>query len=466
MSDVHPDTRPRPLVIAGMHRSGTSLTASLLASAGLHLGDRLLGAHAGNPLGHFEDLGFLEFHVRALRGVGDDENGYSAKAVSRLPPDMILAADKLLADRCASGRPWGWKDPRTCLFLDFWHARAPESHYLFVFRNPADVADSLFRRGDWRFVHDPMLALEIWRDYNKLVVDFVSRHSTRCIVVEIGDVISNPERIVSRIRTEFGLPLASPDVVFHPDLFGKDSNPRGSAITATLASDVFDVYVDLCEMAGLRPSSSSYRPPSGLPDAGKLLIREWARASRAEAAARDHHGRSEAVAGELARVEAERASASENLRQLEDERATWTEVTQRQAEELAAAMMAMERSAGELIAAREHSQRVKSECDSLRTDSARLIDELVASGHRHQRLEAELGAAVTRERQLAETLAAVTTERERLEGELVVAQRGVLSWWKSVLGRCRDYWTTMVYRGRKPPPDPQLVSTPRCRQAA
>jgi hypothetical protein len=466
MSEVHPDARSKPLVIVGMHRSGTSLTASLLASAGLHLGDRLLGAHTGNPLGHFEDLGFLEFHVRALRGIGDDENGYSAKAVSRLPPDMIVAADKLLADRRASGRLWGWKDPRTCLFLDFWHARAPESHYLFVFRNPADVADSLFRRGDWRFVHDPMLALEIWRDYNKLVVDFVSRHSTRCLVVEIGDVFSNPQGLVSRIRTEFGLPLASPGMVFRPDLFGKDCNPRGSAITATLAPDVFDVYVDLCEMAGLRPSSSSHRPAAGLPDAGKLLIREWARASRAEAAARDHHGRSEAVAAELARVEAERASASENLRRLEDERATWTEVTQRHAEALTAAMMATERSAGELIAARERSQCVESECNSLRTDNARLIDELVASSHRHQRLAAEMNAAVARERQLAETLAAVTTEREQLEGELVVARRGAPSWWKSVLGRCRDYWTTMVCHDRKLPPAPQLVSTPRCRQAA
>ena len=53
------------IVITGMHRSGTSLTASLLQSAGLNLGDRLMEATAtGNPLkGYFEDLDFVEFHA-------------------------------------------------------------------------------------------------------------------------------------------------------------------------------------------------------------------------------------------------------------------------------------------------------------------------------------------------------------------------------------------------------------------
>ncbi|MEL7418373.1 MAG: hypothetical protein AAGK10_07335 [Cyanobacteria bacterium J06555_3] len=43
------------IIITGMHRSGTSLTASLLQSAGVYLGDRLMSADSGNAKGYFED---------------------------------------------------------------------------------------------------------------------------------------------------------------------------------------------------------------------------------------------------------------------------------------------------------------------------------------------------------------------------------------------------------------------------
>jgi len=48
----------RPLVITGMHRSGTSLVASLFAGAGVNVGTRLIGASRGNDRGHWEDLDF------------------------------------------------------------------------------------------------------------------------------------------------------------------------------------------------------------------------------------------------------------------------------------------------------------------------------------------------------------------------------------------------------------------------
>jgi hypothetical protein len=56
----------RPLIICGMHRSGTSFVASLVAGAGVHLGDTLLESSPGNPRGHFEDVGILDFHRTVL----------------------------------------------------------------------------------------------------------------------------------------------------------------------------------------------------------------------------------------------------------------------------------------------------------------------------------------------------------------------------------------------------------------
>ena len=58
-----------------MHHSATSLTASLLADAGVHLGDQLLGPGHSNPVGHFEDLEIYEFHQRVLMANGPGARG-------------------------------------------------------------------------------------------------------------------------------------------------------------------------------------------------------------------------------------------------------------------------------------------------------------------------------------------------------------------------------------------------------
>jgi len=49
------------LIIAGMHRSGTSLISQWLNRCGLNLGENMIGASSGNVEGHFEDIDFIAF---------------------------------------------------------------------------------------------------------------------------------------------------------------------------------------------------------------------------------------------------------------------------------------------------------------------------------------------------------------------------------------------------------------------
>jgi hypothetical protein len=49
------------LIVVGMHRSGTSLTTSLLQGAGLHIGRRMMPPSEGNIKGYFENLDFYKF---------------------------------------------------------------------------------------------------------------------------------------------------------------------------------------------------------------------------------------------------------------------------------------------------------------------------------------------------------------------------------------------------------------------
>jgi len=467
-----------PLIITGMHRSGTSLTASLFASAGLHVGDRMLGAHAGNPLGHFEDLDFLEFHILALRSVGDDENGYTGRPVRVLPASQIARADALVSDRSTSTTPWGWKDPRTTLFLDFWADRVPDARFLFVFRNAADVADSLFRRGDWWFVHHPLQALEIWRDYNRLIVDFVSLHPDRSCVVEIDDLIGNPKTTLERVTSTLGLSLGDPATLFRPDLFGKDSNPQGSTIAMAVTPEVNEIYADLRRLSELHsprrrrgtPSPVSRSLPSmdSEPAVRKLLIREWARASRAEATARDARGKEAVSSGEVARVNAELAVAADRLQRLEREHAAAGNEVQRLEEALACAAVQANRSEEVLTtmklrvseseealsAATVRNRQLEDAVTAAALQTSGIQTELATLTERCRHLETEFLMSKDRGRQLEESLCAMTTQRQRLEEELAEAltwlprrYNAVVNWIRSRLGstgRARDAETAPV----------------------
>ena len=282
------DRAPGPLVICGMHRSGTSLTASLFGGAGVNLGDRLFGPNVGNALGHFEDVGFLEFHMRALHSLGFNYEGYVTRPLPPLAAEFTTEAKQIIADRTAAGRLWGWKEPRTTLFLDFWDQLLPDARYVFVFRNPWDVADSLFRRGDAAFVVDPRLAIELWVAYNRRIADFIHRHPSRCAVFEISQLIAEPTRVFEMVRSRLSLPIGTPPDSFRNDLFGRECNLHGSAIVRTLVPEAHDLYQRLRQFAG-EPTAATDEAAVDATSLAGYAVEEWARASRAGVRERKLH---------------------------------------------------------------------------------------------------------------------------------------------------------------------------------
>lgn len=74
MMDTTNTTSP-VIIIAGMHRSGTSLTASLLQNLGVNIGKQLVGVDYGNIKGHFENVDFVDFHKSVFKSHDIDELG-------------------------------------------------------------------------------------------------------------------------------------------------------------------------------------------------------------------------------------------------------------------------------------------------------------------------------------------------------------------------------------------------------
>ncbi len=198
------------LIITGMHRSGTSLTAALLQSAEVNIGQRLMASSEANAKGHFEDLDFYELHASILHSQGVSREGWTTQGNIHVPEQYLEQVNLILKERrCLSGI-WGWKDPRTVLFLDFWLEQIPEAKFVFVFRSPWEVIDSLYRRGDEAFLANPNFAVEVWTHYNQTLLNFYTRYSNRCLLIDIREIAGNPEILTKAMKDRLGLSLELP----------------------------------------------------------------------------------------------------------------------------------------------------------------------------------------------------------------------------------------------------------------
>jgi uncharacterized coiled-coil protein SlyX len=276
-------SRHRPLVVVGMHRSGTSLTASILGSAGLHLGDSLVPASRSNVAGYFEDREFVSLHRAALDTLGHDPEGLDEVVLDHMPDEFMLKVRALLEAR-ASRPLWGWKDPRTALFLPFWERLLPEARFVFVYRDPWEVIDSLYRRGDDRFGHDPVAAARLWSHYNRAILDAQARMPGRSLLFKLGDVATDPAGFVEQVGRAFDIRLGPPADLYRPHLLHRgDRLADWRALSASVLSPQIDLLGQLDAAAhrlgGQAPATKDPASPAILQGA---LLRQWRALRRAE----------------------------------------------------------------------------------------------------------------------------------------------------------------------------------------
>ncbi|MCH9695850.1 MAG: sulfotransferase [Gammaproteobacteria bacterium] len=149
------------VVVVGMPRSGTSLTASIFANQGYFLAEdsesELREGDSDNPDGYFEARSLVEANARILdragyahhntwlyEAIGEDE----ANAIGKLEH---LQEDRDLLKTYDESAPWVWKDPRLCYTLAYWWPLFDHSttRVLLARRSPDQIWNSFVRLG-WR----------------------------------------------------------------------------------------------------------------------------------------------------------------------------------------------------------------------------------------------------------------------------------------------------------------------------
>ncbi|MEG5038794.1 MULTISPECIES: glycosyltransferase [unclassified Microcoleus] len=204
------DSKPSVFIVTGMHRSGTSLTASLFQKVGVDIGKKLVGPADGNVKGHFENVDFVEFHKSVLRSHGIDELGCTFEKTIPVAAEYVEIAKRAIDQNQQTHKHWGWKDPRTALFWDFWLTLLPEANFICVYRSPWEVVDSLYRRGtDVSLLQNPEMAVKMWIHYNQKVLELYERFPDRCLLANVYPIGNTPELFLDRVNEKFNVNLGA-----------------------------------------------------------------------------------------------------------------------------------------------------------------------------------------------------------------------------------------------------------------
>ena len=213
--------RPGPFLIAGLHRSGTSLLARALIRLGLDLGDQFPTADPDNPEGYQEDRTFQALHRHWFQEEFSDAAGgwpdwgwTNTHAVSCLGRASWRAEARLaISSRCSS-RPWGWKDPRTTLLLPFWQNLLGSIKVVGIVRAPWDISDAFCRLQADVFRCNPTMILPLWRLYNQRLLDFAEAHPEHTLLLQAERFTAEPDRLTALLRERWDQSC--------PDLNGSD----------------------------------------------------------------------------------------------------------------------------------------------------------------------------------------------------------------------------------------------------
>jgi len=156
----------KDIIIIGMHRSGTSLTASICQDLGVNIGTKLMGANESNPAGHFENIEFVMFHDKILKQAGGSwDNIPISNVLFDYFDSNIYEAKSLISNN--KSNIWGWKDPRNTLFFSEYVKLLENPMIIICFRNPYNVARSLYDR-DKISIED---GLKLTNVYNRFIIE-------------------------------------------------------------------------------------------------------------------------------------------------------------------------------------------------------------------------------------------------------------------------------------------------------
>lgn len=210
MTPPPPEAR-RCLLVLGMHRSGTSALAGLLARAGAIPPATPMAPHASNPRGFFESVPVRDFNDALLARLHSGWNDLRAlpEGWPRRPEvaGLLPQAAALIAAEFGAAGLCVLKDPRICRLLPFWRLALARAGLgvlaVHIHRHPEAVAASLAGRYGFAAPFTRTLWLR-----HLLDAEAASRDLPRCFT-SYERLLAAPGPELARIAGRLGVTLTA-----------------------------------------------------------------------------------------------------------------------------------------------------------------------------------------------------------------------------------------------------------------
>jgi hypothetical protein len=204
-------TAAAPILILGMHRSGTSCLAGSLQQRGLHLGE-VYESRPYNRKGNRENQQVMDLNDAVLAASGGAWDRPPGRL--RWDPASEASRDAIIAGlrEGSAGAPWGFKDPRSLLTLAFWQAAMPGARLVGTFRHPSRVAASLRARDPGMAVDT---ALDLWREYNERLL--AAHAGSPFPIIDFDAEPDAYQRALERVAAVLGLSFPEGGDLFFED---------------------------------------------------------------------------------------------------------------------------------------------------------------------------------------------------------------------------------------------------------
>ncbi len=198
------DTKQIALIIAGMHRSGTSALTRVLNLMGVALPDNLIPPAEDNVRGFWESETIKQIHDDILESAGS-----CWQDISEFPPAWFasLTAQKyedkiiqILKTDLSDLPLYAIKDPRICRLIPLWlnilNKLSTEVRFIIPLRHPLEIAASLKKRHGF----DTNRSLLLWLGHF-LDAEKNTRDQIRCFVT-YEQLLASWQTLIVRLETE------------------------------------------------------------------------------------------------------------------------------------------------------------------------------------------------------------------------------------------------------------------------
>lgn len=221
----------QPILVMGMHRSGTSIVAEILDALGVNMGRFMDTNHepmthialnnwilrqAGTTWEYPTDIERLYSSEKALDAVRGSIRGATERSIIK---SVHMSTNK--------NQVWGWKDPRNTATLPVWLNIYPGAKVIYVRRHGVPVASSLCARRNkfensklriWHKVLTPMKpgpgmgsrlwtidgAFDMWEDYCNLGEKWINTLDFDTHTVVYEELLGDPESAIASIADFIG----------------------------------------------------------------------------------------------------------------------------------------------------------------------------------------------------------------------------------------------------------------------